>query len=71
MENADNGRVIVITDGTNTEVWGSLTELCKSHGLSYNYLKRFKYPFNYRGVSFQRLNFRSKPNNGHVVFKGK
>ncbi|QWU97367.1 hypothetical protein KPF23_00295 [Riemerella anatipestifer] len=36
--------VIVITDGDNTEVWGTLTEICEVKGLSYSYLKSKKFP---------------------------
>ena len=63
------GRVIVITDENgNNEVWGSITELSKKHNLSYNYIKRLKYPFTYRGVKFERLNFRESPANNGVIF---
>lgn len=69
MQDSTHGRVIVITDRHgNTEVWGSITELSKNHGLAYNYIKRLKYPFTYRGVKFQRLDFRSRPKTGHVIF---
>jgi len=72
MEKPEHGRIIVISDEHgNVEVWGSLVEICKEHGISYNYLKKFKYPFEYRGVNFRRLNFRSKPITGHVKFNEK
>ena len=65
----EHGRVIVITDNQgNTEVWGSIKELSKEHGLAYNYLMRLSYPYEYRGVRFQRLNFRHSPASGKVVF---
>jgi len=67
-----NGQVIVLTDKNgNHEAWGSLVELCKEHVLSHNYLKKKKYPFDYRGVKFERLKFRQKPDVGHVTFEVK
>ncbi len=65
------GQSIVISDGENVEVWGSLTELCKAHGITYHYLKARKYPFEYRGVTFKRIATRHKPETGHVIFEGK
>jgi len=66
---AEHGRVIVITDkDNNKEVWGSITELSNKHGLAYGYIKSLKYPFFYRGVQFERLDFRSKPTENGVVF---
>ncbi len=65
----EHGRVIVITDEKgNSEVWGSITELSKKHNLAYNYIKRLKYPFMYRGVKFERLNFRASPAKNGVIF---
>jgi len=45
---------ITITDGTSTETWTTLTELCRVKQISYHYLKRQKLPFKYRGVLFER-----------------
>lgn len=59
---------IIIFDGESYESWGSLTEICEKHGLSYNYLKRKKFPFEYRGVQFIKPPFRAL--NG-VKFKEK
>lgn len=55
-----NENVIIITDGKEHEVWGGLSELCREHGISHNYLKTKKYPFTYRGILFKRVVFRSK-----------
>lgn len=53
--------VIVITKGEKTESWGSLTELCKNHKeFSYNYLKRQKFPFTYKGYEFKKVPYRTK-----------
>lgn len=56
----ERNNIIILTDGNNYEAWGSLTELCKEHGFSYNYLKRKKFPFRYRGVIFKRVPFRER-----------
>ena len=50
--------IIILTDGESYEAWGSLTELCKFHGLSYHYLKRFKFPFKHKGLDFIKVPFR-------------
>ena len=42
------------------ETWGSLTEACRVHGWSYNYLKRMKFPFTYRGLTFIKTDHRTK-----------
>ncbi|MBT0554266.1 hypothetical protein [Riemerella anatipestifer] len=47
--------VIVITDGDNTEVWGTLTEICEVKGLSYSYLKSKKFPFVYKKIKFEKI----------------
>ena len=57
---------IVITDGANYEVWGSIKEICKVKNLPYNYLKRLKFPFVYKKVLFVKVEFRKE--NG-VKFK--
>ena len=66
---AKHGRVIVITDKNgNKEVWGSITELSKTHNIAYNYIKQLSYPFTYRNVLFERLDFRVKPTKNGVIF---
>lgn len=52
--------IIILTDGTNQEAWGSLTEICRTHGFSYNYLKSKKMPFVYKGVHFNKVPFRKQ-----------
>lgn len=54
--NRDN--IIILTDGASYETWGALTEICEKHGFSYNYLKRKKFPFTYRGLEFIKVPFR-------------
>lgn len=56
--------IVILTDGMSYEAWGSLKELCKVHYLSYNYLKRLKFPFKYKGMVFTRVPFRR--NNGVI-----
>jgi len=53
-----NENVIILTNGESYEVWGSLVELCKIKDLSYNYLKRQKFPFEYKGLHFIKVPFR-------------
>lgn len=53
-----NENIIILYDGENYEAWGSLVEICKTKNLSYNYLKRMKFPFEYKGMSFIKVPFR-------------
>jgi len=53
-----NKNIIILTNGEFHEAWGSLVELCKVKEFSHNYLKRFKYPFYYKGLKFIRVPFR-------------
>ncbi len=42
------------------EAWGSLTEICKMHKeFSYNYLKKKKFPFEYKEWEFKKVPFRT------------
>lgn len=54
-----NENIIILTNLKDFECWGSLVELCKVNGFSYNYLKRKKFPFEYKGLKFIRVPFRS------------
>jgi len=54
-----NENIIILTNLKDFECWGSLVELCKVKGFSYNYLKRKKFPFEYKGLKFIRVPFRS------------
>ena len=41
------------------EAWGSLTDLCRHHPeFSYEYIKKFKFPFEYKGYAFYKVPFR-------------
>ncbi len=51
-------KVIILTNGKDYEVWGGIKELCDKKGFSYNYLKRLKFPFKYRGLNFVKVPFR-------------
>lgn len=43
------------------EAWGSLTGLCDKHPeFSYYYLKGKKFPFEYKGVKFTKVKYRTK-----------
>jgi len=55
-----NENIIILTNGESHEAWGSLVELCTKKGFSYNYLKRQKYPFKYKGLNFIRVPFRAE-----------
>ena len=52
--------VITLTKGSQIEVWGSLTEICRIKGYSYYYLRNKKYPFEYRGVKFDKIEYRKE-----------
>jgi hypothetical protein len=54
-----NENIIILTNVESYEAWGSLVELCKVKGFSHNYLKRLKFPFEYKGLKFIRVPFRS------------
>jgi hypothetical protein len=54
-----NENIIILTNLKDFECWGSLVELCKVKGFSYNYLKRKKFPFEYKGLKFIRVPFRA------------
>jgi hypothetical protein len=55
-----NENVILLLDNEHYECWGSLTEICKVKGFSYNYLKRKKFPFIYKKLRFVRVPFRKE-----------
>ena len=59
--------IIILTNGESQEAWGSLTELCRAHEWSYNYLKRQKLPFKYKGWKINRVPFKqlNKLNHEH------
>ena len=63
----DRNNIIILTDKESHEAWGSLTELCDAHEFSYNYLKRLKFPFQYKGLDFIKVPFRSL--NGVKIIK--
>lgn len=51
--------MIHLSQGEKAELWSSLTKLCRCHeDFSYYYLKRKKFPFEYKGWNFKRI----KPN---------
>jgi hypothetical protein len=54
-----NENIIILTNGECYEAWGSLVELCRVKGFSHNYLKRLKFPFEYKGLKFIRVPFRA------------
>jgi len=37
------------------EAWGSLTSLCKVHGLPYHYLKSKRFPIDYKGYRLDKV----------------
>jgi hypothetical protein len=52
-----NTSIAVLTNTLDYEVFGSLKEMCEKHNLSYNYLKRKKFPFKYKGFFFVKIPF--------------
>jgi len=52
-------KIIVITDGVNTEYWLTLTELCKAKdGVVYSSIKGKDFPFTYKGIEFKKVAYR-------------
>lgn len=55
-----NKNIIILTNTECYEAWGSITEICEvKKGFSYNYLKRLKFPFKYKGLEFIKVPFRA------------
>lgn len=53
--------MIILKKDNQYETWGSLTEICANHKqFSYNYLKRLKFPINYKGFEFIKVPHRFK-----------
>lgn len=46
---------VVLIYGDEIEVWGSLTKACEAHSFSYNFLKKKKFPFQYKGIKFKKV----------------
>ena len=55
-----NENIIILKKDSEYEAWGSITEICSVYGFSYNYLKRLKFPFIYKGIEFIKTPFRQK-----------
>jgi hypothetical protein len=55
------GNIIILSQNGELEPWGSLTDLCENRpDLSYSYLKSKSFPFDYKGINFQKKPFRAK-----------
>lgn len=56
--------IIVLSQGEKIEVFGSLTEACRLHKewAKYNSIKLKAFPFEYKGVKFSKLKYRTKYN---------
>lgn len=53
-------KVIVMTRGKDKEIWGRLTDLCKAHpDFSYSYLKGKAFPFIYKDIDFEKLEYKT------------
>ena len=46
--------VIIMQKEDQIEAWKSVTRLCDKYKFSYHYMKRLKFPFNYKGYSFRK-----------------
>lgn len=47
--------MILIQKGEQIELWTALTKLCDAHKeFSYTYLVKFKFPFTYKGWTFEK-----------------
>lgn len=56
--------VILLTkDGEEPEAWTTLTGLCDNHeNFSYDYLKQKKFPFEYKGYQFIKVQLNKTSN---------
>jgi len=54
--------VIVMIRQSQMECWGSLTEVCKTHGFPYHTLKKQKFPFEHAGWIINKVPFRERSN---------
>lgn len=52
--------VIVVRKGDHVEVWSRLTQVCKAHKFSYQYLKNKRFPFIYKGITFEKVPYKMK-----------
>lgn len=52
--------VIILHKNGIFEAWGSLTDVCKAHKLSYSYLKNKRFPFIYKGITFDKVPYKMK-----------
>ncbi|GHB44385.1 hypothetical protein [Mongoliitalea lutea] len=47
--------IILLSQGEKREVWTSLVLLCDAHPeFSYHYIKKYKFPFEYKGWFFEK-----------------
>lgn len=47
--------IIVLSQGEKREFWTSLVLLCEAHlEFSYHYIKKYKFPFEYKGWWFEK-----------------
>lgn len=60
IKSMKRNNIIIIGYGSIIEAWGSLTELCQVHDLPYHTLKLKKFPFNYEGIYFKKIPYRTK-----------
>ncbi len=52
--------IIILVSGDKYEAWGSLTEVCQFHPeFSYDYIKKLKFPFEYKEWKFLKVPFRT------------
>lgn len=57
--------IIILTCGDVREFWTSLVLLCEAHPeFSYHYIKKNKFPFEYKGWTFEKEPVNVKKGNG-------
>jgi ribosomal protein L7Ae-like RNA K-turn-binding protein len=54
-----NKTIVLLHSDDTYECYATLTALCRAKGWSYNYLKKKKLPFVYRGIKVLRLPYLS------------
>jgi hypothetical protein len=50
--------ILTYTESGITEHFKTFTKLCKEKNLPYHYLKRLKYPINYKGILIDKFDIK-------------
>ena len=53
--------IIILEKEGMTELWGGITNACRAHSeFHYHSIKSLKFPFHYKGFSFQKVVYNQK-----------